>query len=275
MLGATVLCSVVLSLQGRRPPSLSARLSSRVHRSACQCLSGRQTHVLDLPSRICANAPATLAALGPSRLFRPTRLVAAAKLGSRSCSPCHCHCHCRSHPTHPVHFHPPKDADKSGCLSKEEVLDGLQACVDLDWRRIESSIDSLWTTWDRDSGGSLSYEEFSHPTTGLLNFVRRNFARAEGGEPREPPDIRRRAREWFGFWDEDGSGALSKSEIVRALVKTFRVHSSAQAVQVATIEETVDAVFPLFDSDGSGEVDVDEFTMADGLCDTIIASMRL
>jgi Ca2+-binding EF-hand superfamily protein len=50
-------------------------------------------------------------------------------------------------------------------------------------------------------------------------------------------------------------------------VKTFRTDN------VNTITECVEAVFPLFDIDGSGEVDVNEFTMRDGLCDTIIASV--
>jgi hypothetical protein len=107
----------------------------------------------------------------------------------------------------------------------------------------------------------------TRPHSGLLAFVKRNYPRSPEDLFRQPPDIRQRPREWFSFWDENANGSLSKSEIIRALVKTFRTDN------VNTITECVEAVFPLFDIDGSGEVDVNEFTMRDGLCDTIIASV--
>ena len=159
------------------------------------------------------------------------------------------------------------DCDRSGCLSREEVMDGLKACLDLDWRTIDRSIDALWSTWDSDSSDSISFDEMTRPHSGLLAFVKRNYPGSPQDRLREPPDIRQRPREWFSFWDENANGSLSKSEIIRALVKTFRTDN------VHTITECVEAVFPLFDPDGSGEVDVNEFTMRDGLCDTIIASV--
>ena len=172
--------------------------------------------------------------------------------------------------TNPRGFFECLDADRNGSLSREEVIDGLKATLDLDWRRIEQSVTQLWSTWDQDHGGTVSFAEFSAPQTGLLAFVLRTYPRPTGARG-EPPDIARAPREWFAFWDEDGSGALSKSEIVRALVKTFRAQRD---VQVGVIQEVVDNVFCLFDSDGSGEVDMSEFTETDGLCDTIVASMR-
>ena len=160
------------------------------------------------------------------------------------------------------------DADHGGCLSKSEVIDGLKATVDLDWRQIDSSVDALWSTWDRDGNGSISYEEMTAPRSGLLDYIRRNYP---GQRLPESPNILQQPRQWFQYWDEDSSNSLEKDEIVRALIKTFRVTQGT--VEVSTIRETLDCVFPIFDDDGSGAIDIDEFTKTDGLCDTIIASM--
>jgi len=42
--------------------------------------------------------------------------------------------------------------------------------------------------------------------------------------------------------------------------------------QLEENRQTVKAVWPLFDLDGSGSIDLDEFCSPDGLGDTIIAS---
>ena len=165
------------------------------------------------------------------------------------------------------------DSDSSGCLNRNEVLEGLKACLDVDWRKIEQSVEILWNTWDKDKGGTISYAEMVEPNTGLLAYIIRNYPRSEVDRAREPPDLRQRPRDWFQYWDEDKSNSLEKEEIVRALVKTFRITQGSASV--ATITEVIDAVFCIFDPDGSGSIDINEFTMSDGLCDTIIASLSL
>jgi hypothetical protein len=77
----------------------------------------------------------------------------------------------------------------------------------------------------------------------------------------------------FKYWDRDGSNALSKVEVLRALIKTFRRRDGS--VEVASMRDTLDAVWGLFDTDGGGTVDLDEFTQSDGLCDTILASIPM
>lgn len=119
------------------------------------------------------------------------------------------------------------DVDSGGTLSKNEVLDGLKATVDLDWRQIDASVDALWSTWDADGNGTISYEEMMRPGTGLLDYIRRNYPGQE--DKRMPPDLRQSAWKWFEFWDEDSSRSLEKDEVLRALVKTFRVqHGSVE-----------------------------------------------
>ena len=65
--------------------------------------------------------------------------------------------------------------------------------------------------------------------------------------------------------------ALEKDELVRALIKTFRM--SYGPILAREIADALDAVWPFFDTDGSGSIEMDEFVSRDGLCDTILASM--
>jgi len=86
------------------------------------------------------------------------------------------------------------------------------------------------------------------------------------------PDIRSNRNGWFAHFDYDNSHSLDKEEIVRGLVKTL--NQSSDAEQVRTVRGVVDAVWPIFDSDGSGSIGKSEFLAPEtGLADTIIASM--
>ena len=72
-------------------------------------------------------------------------------------------------------------------------------------------------------------------------------------------------------WDEDNSGCLEQDEVVRALMKTLRI--TADPGRVQEMRSTVAAIWPIFDPDGSNSIDRREFLMADGLADTILATM--
>ena len=69
-----------------------------------------------------------------------------------------------------------------------------------------------------------------------------------------------------------GGGTLDKEEVVRALIKTFNLSTNVD--ERTKMRGTIDAIWPLFDDDGSGEIDRPEFLRAgEGLADTIIATM--
>ena len=59
--------------------------------------------------------------------------------------------------------------------------------------------------------------------------------------------------------------------MTRALLKTFRLRDDLR--QVREIRGVVDAVWSLFDADGDGRVDRNEFLARDGLAETIVASV--
>lgn len=155
----------------------------------------------------------------------------------------------------------------NGQLSLKEVIEGLKISVDLDWRRIESDSDRLFRRWDADNSGEISYTEF---TEGLLPYLQRHYPSAYRA-PGVAPDITRQSREWFQYWDEDGSMSLERDEIARALIKTFRM--TYGPILMGEISQTLDAIWGIFDQDGSGSIEIDEFISPDGLCDTILASL--
>jgi hypothetical protein len=87
-------------------------------------------------------------------------------------------------------------------------------------------------------------------------------------------DIRRDKEAWFRYFDDDDSDSLEQSEIVRALIKTFRL--SDEVSKVRELRDTVANIWPLFDHDGNGGICMTEFCKpGDGLADTIIASLSM
>lgn len=75
----------------------------------------------------------------------------------------------------------------------------------------------------------------------------------------------------FDYWDEDSNGGIDSDELSRALVKTLNLSSDLH--QVRSMQDTVKSIWCIFDSDGNGTIERDEFLAPDGLADTIIATV--
>merc|ERR1712046_241061 len=104
---------------------------------------------------------------------------------------------------------------------------------------------------------------------GIVAYARKVFIDA-GVKPEIPP-IKADKAAWFEFWDEDGSKSLEKEELLRALVHTFRLEQDYGRVR--TMRECIDNMWCLFDDDGSGSIEMDEFISPDSLANCIIATM--
>jgi Ca2+-binding EF-hand superfamily protein len=157
------------------------------------------------------------------------------------------------------------DLDGDGALSQAEVREVLKAQLPIDCNLWDEQLPSLWREWDRDGDGTVDQTEL----LGLVEYARRAMPR---GADAPIPDIRRFARQWFTHFDEDGGGTLSKGEVTRALIKTFRQPEDPAKYQ--QLRETVSAIWGMFDDDASGEIDTDEFIVRDGLADTIVATLQ-
>jgi len=162
------------------------------------------------------------------------------------------------------------DSDGDGFLDKREVINILQAQLPVDSTRLEQEADSLWALWDINGDGKLSFEELTNSESGLIYYVRHNFP----SPVVEVPSLNRHNLSvWFDYWDEDKSGTLDKWEVTRALAKTFTYHNSESLASIRRFKETVDALWCVFDYDGNGTMDITEFCQADGLGESVCASL--
>eukprot|EP00658_Telonema_sp_P-2_P047664 TRINITY_DN3626_c0_g1_i2.p1 TRINITY_DN3626_c0_g1~~TRINITY_DN3626_c0_g1_i2.p1 ORF type:complete len:262 (-),score=63.01 TRINITY_DN3626_c0_g1_i2:368-1153(-) len=172
----------------------------------------------------------------------------------------------------PHHWFQMVDLDGDGKLSRREVVEVLKAQLPVDVGLLEAvAMDpqsEMWRRWDPDGSGFIDEHELLAPN-GLIWYVQ-DVCR-ESGHSRAIPSIRDKKAEWFAFWDEDHSQSLEKEEIVRALVHTFQL--GKDYVKLQSLKGTIDAIWPMFDADGSGSIEMCEFLGAEGLANTIIATM--
>lgn len=176
--------------------------------------------------------------------------------------------------THPREWFRVVDIDGDGKLSRKEVAEVLKAQLPIDNALLDVVVEDpqneLWQRWDSDGSGFVDENELMKPG-GLVQYVAQVFAAV--GRPPAIPDIAVNKDTWFEFFDEDHSGSLDKEEVMRALVQTLRLGQDFERLEA--VRNTVDAVWPIFDTDGSGTIEKDEFlTPNDGLADMIIATVE-
>lgn len=162
------------------------------------------------------------------------------------------------------------DADHNDKLSKQEVLEALKAVLNVDPVVMMERMPQQWKSeWDKNKDGNICIEEFVSPQ-GLLAFVEANMPPPHSVAP---PALSAGTKEaWFHFWDVDRSNSLEREEVVRALIKTFKLSEDLNSV--SQMREILDATWCIFDSDGSGSVEMNEFCMRDGLGDTVMATQQ-
>uniref|UniRef100_A0A7S3NIQ5 Calmodulin n=1 Tax=Aureoumbra lagunensis TaxID=44058 RepID=A0A7S3NIQ5_9STRA len=163
------------------------------------------------------------------------------------------------------------DVNNDGWLSYDEVTNALLAtCTDVDPERFKSSMQNLWHRWDLNGDGRITYDEIFNEPDGLLAYARA-YCCPQKFINNESPQLNHRP-EWFNYWDEDHSESLDKAEVYRALIKTFNLGRDAEAMR--TMQECIDCVWPIFDADGNGTISFEEFTMTDGLGQTLSANLQ-
>jgi len=164
------------------------------------------------------------------------------------------------------------DVEKRGTLTLQQILDVFRASLLVDYKQLEALLPAVYSQWDRDKDGRLSYKEVMTPRTGLLAYARRFQPRQI--DYSDMPDINLDKRAWFFYWDEDGNGQLNQKEVIRALTKTFNKSERFPQGELVRLRNIVSALWSEFDPNGSGEIDIKEFSRTNGLYDTIVVNLR-
>lgn len=160
------------------------------------------------------------------------------------------------------------DLNGDGGLSKDEIKFVLLAQIPIDEVVLDEELNRNFKRWDKNKDGVIRYDELMD-SNGVIAYLKAKAAR----QPTAVPDIKVNKDAWYKHYDENNNGTLQREEVVRGLIQTFKMGHDAQRMD--QIRGTVEAVWPIFDTDGSGSIEREEFLKAgDGLADTIIATLR-
>merc|ERR1711937_670602 len=112
------------------------------------------------------------------------------------------------------------DADLSGTLDKEEILNALGSMLLVDRDKLQKTIDLNWALWDPNGDGDVDIDEFLRPEDGLREYVIRNCAdfKKPAFDVSQVPLMEAHPVQWFEYWDRDGGGSLDREEFTRAML---------------------------------------------------------
>lgn len=82
-----------------------------------------------------------------------------------------------------------------------------------------------------------------------------------------PPSSLSNPSAWFDYYDQDRSGSLTKSEVMAGLIQTFPANTNT------SLQETVNSIWNVFDTDGNGTLDKSEFCTPGGFGESLQAAM--
>lgn len=130
----------------------------------------------------------------------------------------------------PQTFFESLDVNSDGGLDQKEAFSSLQAIlpIDRDSNWLAAHFDSLWARWDGNGDGKVSISEFLLPEAGLLAYVQSNCPTRAMTQPDEVLPSIANLDAWFAYWDEDGNGTLDENELIRAVIRSFRLEWSLE-----------------------------------------------
>ncbi|KAF4661599.1 hypothetical protein FOL47_006617 [Perkinsus chesapeaki] len=167
------------------------------------------------------------------------------------------------------------DIDSGGTLDQEEVLGALGAVLPVARDKLAVAIEDNWEVWDPDNDGVITLTEFVEPRRGLRQYLLRNFNNIKSDSvnlrPSDIPDLDSHPMAWFDFWDGNRNGSLERSEVVRAIIKTFCLNPGGEP-SFARAFDIRELAMDIWDSLGYhefGELTFEEFNAPFGVGDQI------
>jgi len=263
---------------------------------------------------LCTSRPSILTASDGARVCGHYFCFNCAQKLQRGCPLCRAHpadgpCGARPLPDvqkRPWQWFAMVDTDGDGKLGRAETIKALEAVLPLDAERLrralEGGADSFGPSVENESHSGeqgcqktaglawwpdvLGTDEdtFSDGITaeafcaegGMLQWIVENLGELQRAEEAgEPPELEREGLErWFDFWDQDADGGLSRSELLRALMKTLRV-SGVERARVDEIRNTIEKCFHAWAREGDERVSREAFLSKPGGLGELLLSALL
>lgn len=169
------------------------------------------------------------------------------------------------------------DTDLTGSLDKKEVLEGLLAVLPVERARLNKSINDSWSDWDASGDGSVEMKEFIDPVKGLRKFLLKNcnvFRKSStaNAQLRSVPSLDLEPRKWFDYWDYNKSGTFERTELARALIKTYCVTAWGDPVLRRT-HDMYQLAISIWDTLGykpRDKLNFEEFVKPFGIADQVV-----
>jgi len=170
------------------------------------------------------------------------------------------------------------DFDRNGRLDRQEVQDGIIASLPVDYELVAEVLPVLWANRGKSPWSFIGSHELLGPL-GLLQELQGCLAQKQPAPSRQSvpeaigpcPDILVDKHGWFKHWDEDNSGVLERSEVIRGLAKAFKSDVPSQlASRRYYIRGVVEEMWHVVDTDGNDRVSMEEFCRPWGLADLIL-----
>jgi hypothetical protein len=168
-------------------------------------------------------------------------------------------------------------------LSKREIIDALSAVLPVDNELLAQTVHEKWSEWTQ-TPESMTLEEFVEPRRGMLQWVLYNLpdlgnrlgasgSDMPSSQGKHIPDLMENKESWFRFWDVDRAHALTFNQLVRGLVKTFRLEGNVDAM--LALRGSLEELWSDFGLQKRGNVSLALFVEKDsGFMDTLAAQWR-
>ncbi|CAE7413103.1 unnamed protein product [Symbiodinium pilosum] len=174
----------------------------------------------------------------------------------------------------------PKEARAENLVLKEKwALGTLAALLPVNVSSFTGSFQELWPAWCGGKKEGLLEKDFLRPG-GMLAWLSSHLLEQKVNSQLGQPPSLECAEAWFGFFDFQSSGRLTKSELLRGVVKAFDVSQlaapgtpsrRARSAGVYKLRDLVGAIWD--DTRWADGVPLEDFVGAGGLAERLRAAL--
>lgn len=170
----------------------------------------------------------------------------------------------------------PESGDEVPLLKEKYAIGAIEAILPVNASTFAPIFDQLWPQWCEAPDEGMKESDFMRPD-GMLAWLSSHILERKIDDQLGVPPSLQEAESWFRHFDFHGNGHLSKSELLRGIVKSYDVAQlvpqtpsrKARTVGVYKLRELVEALWDEDRWDAAG-VSFDDFVGRSGLAQRLL-----